>query len=209
MKGKNFTSAGREDNVYTPYSMTRQLFNNVYFDREKTVLEPACGEKLAIVKVLREEFNKNFINYFDKNIPEYSSLDFLKIRKDQIIPLDYIITNPPYSQLDEFIIKAKEIAKEKFAFLCKITHLGGFSRFQSEIFKDKTYPLTNIFMFTRQANLKFTSEYPDLREDSKYPAGMYYYIWLIWEKHKEGYYDFPKFSWINNQEYILNSKDFN
>jgi hypothetical protein len=47
MKGKNFSSAGREDNVYTPYSMTRQLFNNVYFDREKTVLEPACGEKLA------------------------------------------------------------------------------------------------------------------------------------------------------------------
>ena len=154
--------------------------------------------------------------------------------------MSFIITNPPYSQLDKFIVKAKEVAIDKFAFLCKLTHLGGVERFNSEIFKDEYYPLTKIYLFTRQANIRFFNkneeiknldilklgkekyakkydffkkqiDYPYLREDGKYPAGMYYYVWLLWENMNMGFdiikSDPPTFHWINNQKYILSSKD--
>jgi hypothetical protein len=204
--GKDFTSARKEDNVYTPYSMTNQFLEVEKFDYNKIFLEPACG-KNAIVKVLSDKINITNLFYFDIN----NNCDFL----DHKAEVDYIITNPPYSKLDQFIVKAKQVATEKFAFLCKITHLGGVERFNSGIYSDPCYPLTKIYMFTRQANLNFNTKwnpnYTELRDDGKYPAGMYYFCWLVWEKLKfESDFlgtDAPTFHWINNQEYILKNKD--
>ncbi len=226
--GKDFTSTRGDDNVFTPYSMTEQLLENEKFDYNKTVLEPACGE-MAIVKILEKRFTA-FKQCYD-----------LKFQKDFLLQDDnnqfnYIITNPPYSVLDKFIIKAKTIATEKFAFLCKLTHLGGVERFTTGIFKDENYPLTKIYLFTRQSNLRFFDknkelkiledkfdghnendnkiirqieilkkqiDYPYLREDGCYPAGMYYYCWLIWEKRPIIRFCDPCLKWIDNNKYIL------
>jgi hypothetical protein len=236
-KGKDFTSASKDDNVYTPYSMTRQLLEVENFDYNHSVLEPCSGSG-AIVKVLKENF-KGKIIYSDINLPDKVGLDFLE---DEYEEFAYVISNPPYSKIDAFIAKTKKIAYNKFAFLCKVTHLGGVSRYLNNTFLDKDYPLTKIYMFTRQSNLRFNDKekklkelykrlnydnvsalsiekkintiktefhYPCLREDGKYPAGMYYYVWLVWEnlKYRDPYSKYgiqaPLFQWINNDDFIL------
>lgn len=252
MIGKNFTSASKDDNVYTPFSMTEQLLENEEFDYNKSVLEPCCGKGHISLKLDKCFTNKN-VSAFD--IKEHVLNDFLieNRQKTHIQQYNYIITNPPYSKLDKFIVKAKEIATDKFAFLCKLTHLGGVQRFTSGIFQDESCPLTKIYLFTRQANLRFFDRelelsalnkrlnqeinkseinrtminhiekeiektekkihYPEIRSDGKYPAGMYYYCWLIWEnmnnKYKgiNNFFKSPEFHWIDNNKYILSKKD--
>lgn len=210
--GKDFTSAKGDDNVFTPYSMTEQFLELENFHRHWQILEPACGEMEAIINILDK--NK-FFNLTWYDIQESENLDF--IYEDQ--KYDAIITNPPYSQLNKFIAKAKQIAKIKFAFLCKITHLGSVKRFNEKIFFDPEYPLTKIYMFVRQANLRFNTkynpEYKELREDGKYPAGMYYYCWLVWEKQENIWvqndinngFNNIQFDWIDNNQYILQAGD--
>jgi len=210
--GKDFTSTRGDDNVFTPYSMTEQLLENEKFDNTKKTLEPSCGKKLAIVKILKKnEFND--VMFGDINL-EQCNQDFLTAKFSVYQKIDYIITNPPYSKLDDFIIKSKKVATEKFAFLCKLTHLGGVERFTTGIFKDENYPLTKIYLFTRQANLRFTNDeqekkgymkYRELREDKCYPAGMYYYNWMIFEKNNGQIKldEIPQLKWINNNKYIL------
>jgi len=214
-KGKDFTSASKEDNVYTPYSMVAQLLLNEKFDYNKRFLEPCCGKNIhPVVDVLTKQKSNIDIDYFDINFvgEKCKKIDFLKTK--MFGNIDYIITNPPYSKLDKFITNAKEVAKEKFAFLCKLTHLGGVNRFRVETFTDENYPLTKIYLFTRQANIKFTNDeqerrgympYIKLRKDGKYPAGMYYFVWLIFEKNNTNKHllDGPIFNWINNDDYIL------
>lgn len=205
----------KSDSYQTPYSMTDQLLENEKFDYNKTVLEPACGQG-AIQRFLKLKFTNEVYgsDVISKN-------DFLQ-RDGKYGKYDYIITNPPYKILNEFIVKAKQIAIYKFAFLCKLTHLGGVDRFNSGIFRDEHYPLTKIYLFTRQANIRFTNieqeargylPYRELRADGKYPAGMYYYCWLIWENIEKKYREselfgnYPVLRWIDNNRYILKRGD--
>jgi hypothetical protein len=240
MKGKDFFSRKRkDDNVYTPYSMAEQLLENEKFDYNRSVLEPASGV-LAIFNVLSDKgflpIHGDIKNGFDflkkENITAYENK-----------PFDYIITNPPYSLWDEFIQKAKEIAIEKFAFLGRLEFLTGISRYNNKIYSDPNYPLTKVYIFVRKVNLSFFNKeketqnyfdsvkpncgydgnklkeierrinYPELREDGKYPAGMYHYAWFIFESKyyfERNFLQQPKYpiiKWINNQKYILHKED--
>lgn len=210
--GKDFFSRkAKSDFFETPYSMTEQLLENEKFDYDKDVLEPACGNG-AIINVLSNNFKD--IGYIDKYIKRKSVInqDFIV---DEMPKYNYIITNPPFSLWDEFIQKAKHIATEKFAFLGRLEFLTGIKRFNENMYDDPKYPLTKIYLFTRKVNLSYTEDYPKLRKDSKYPAGMYHYAWFIFEKNdissfnSVGFYigRYPQIKWVNNQKYILHKKD--
>lgn len=243
-KGKDFTSAKGDDNVYTPYSFTKQLLEVEIFNYNKTILEPACG-KGAISNILEKYFGVKHTFYDMFTLGDFQQRNFLT---EENRKFTYIITNPPYSKLDEFISKAKQVATDKFAFLCKLTHLGGVDRFNKGMFMDENYPLTKIYLFTRQSNLRFFNkkeetkkilklmnncvgssqmiklekklnqinkqiDYPELRGDGKYPAGMYYYVWLVFE-NMNNIEPFAKYGiqapilrWIDNNKYILRKKD--
>jgi hypothetical protein len=196
MKGKAFGHrSSKHDNFYTPFSMTEQLLKNEKFDYSKKILEPAMGHG-AILKILR----KYTLNTYGNDISTGKS--FFKEENK----FDYIITNPPFSLWDEFIKKAKTIATEKFAFLGRLEFLTGLKRFNENIYSDPEYSLTKIYLFVRKVNLSFSEEYSCLREDGKYPAGMYHYAWFIFEKCKG--YEFiknniPIMKMINNNPYIL------
>jgi hypothetical protein len=218
MNGKAFGHrSSKHDNFYTPFSMTEQLLENEDFDYTKSILEPSSGNG-AIVKTLRKYFKD--ISYSDLNLEEKLDngihsfgCDFLTDWESRLY--DCIITNPPYSLWDEFVKKAKEISKIKFAFLGRLEFLTGISRYENKLYFDEYYPLTRIHIFVRKANLSFTDAdktkikeheiyYPKLREDGKYPAGMYHYAWFIFEKASNGEEIFPPIiKMINNQEYIL------
>ena len=181
-KGKNFstnnTGKRRESDFYeTPYSLTRLLL-----DREGmngSICEPAYGNG-AIVKVLKEwGYDCHF-----------SPSDFLK----QTTKYDIIITNPPYSLSQKFILKAKELSRKKIVFLLPLSYLHGKKRFD-EIWSDKNFPLARIYIFTRYPLLG-----EPLREDGKHNTGMMVYAWFVWEKEWKGE---PVIRWLDNNEYVL------
>jgi hypothetical protein len=245
--GKDFFSRKSDDNIYTPFSMTTQLLENEYFDFEKDIYDPANGNG-AISDVLLN-FTKHV---YTSDISE--GINFLTLDTNK--KMDYIITNPPYSLWDEFIIQAKKVTNIKFVFLGRIEFLTGLKRFETDLYGSNGFYLTRVYPFVRKARLRFfdkkneitliedqikkikhgmtndsvyketrllkrldsvkkMTDYPCLREDGKYPAGMYHFCWFIFEnknylsKNPEvkipGY---PEIRMINNNEYILRSNDF-
>jgi hypothetical protein len=196
--GKNFSlnnvSKKRKENDFyeTPFSMTEQLLKAHYFGSFNSVLEPACGNG-AIVKVLQTFFNE--VHCYD--ITE--GIDFF----DEKQRYDYIITNPPYSSSFNWIKKCKEVATKKFALLLPLSYLHGKKR-HDEIWMDKTYPLTNVYVFTRYPMLG-----DKLRDDGKYRTGMQVYAWYIWDK-LQGTTNKRKsitvVDWIDNNAYVDNTK---
>jgi len=190
-KGKNFSANNvsgkrkKSDFYETPYSITRHLLNVEDFDYNLTICEPACGDG-AIVKVLKEKTNNVIAYDIEKN--------FLSETKQY----DYIITNPPFSIAYEFIVKAKQVAKKKFAFLLPLSYLHGKKRYD-DIYSDKDYPLKKVYVFTRYPMLG-----EKLREDGKYNTGMMVYAWFIFDKEYKG----PSMlNWIDNNSDVLSKKD--
>lgn len=94
----------------TPPWLTRAQLREVLAPRLKAlgmwpprVYEPACGESLAIVKVLQEEWPEAIIEYSDI-ITLHGGVDFLTASPEPIF--DLIITNPPYTFAREFAERA-------------------------------------------------------------------------------------------------------
>ncbi len=189
MKGKNFSGNNlgqrkASDFYETPYSITAQLLNTEKFNILKTVLEPAKGNG-AITRVL-DKFCFSKVTSYDVS----DGTDFLKEKKKY----DYIITNPPFSLAYEFILKAKEVARLKFAFLLPLAYLHGKSRFDN-IYNIHDYCLKTVHVFTRYPMLG-----EKLRKDGKYNTGMMVYAWYVWDRL---YIGKPEINWLDNDEYII------
>ena len=192
-KGKNFSANNatgkrkKSDFYETPYTLTRKFLDVEDFDKDKSICEPACGGG-AITKVLKEYWNDDLITAYDKEtnfLWDYNNYN-------------YIITNPPYSLAFEFIQRAKQLAKLKFALLLPLYYLHGKKRYD-EIFSDRSYGLEKIYVFTRSPMLGET-----LREDGKHNTGMMPYSWYVWTN---GYSGQPILDWIDNNGDILTKKD--
>ena len=192
-KGKNFSANNatgkrkKSDFYETPYSLTRKFLDAEEFDKSLTVCEPACGAG-AISNILKERWENSLVSAYDEET------NFLSETGNY----DYIVTNPPFSLAQEFILKAKTVANYKFALLLPLSYLHGKKRFD-EIYSDKEYPLKKVHVFTRYPMLG-----DKLREDGKYTTGMMVYAWFVWEN---GYSGLPIIDWIDNNEDVLSKKD--
>lgn len=182
LKGKAYGHRSSKSDFYeTPYSITEQLVEKRYSGKlykDKIVLEPASGNG-AIVKILRKYFYH--VESYDKET------NFLK--EEGVYP--YIITNPPYSLADEFVMRAKEVYTDKFSFLLRTNFLSGYKRYRAGIFKGLQF----VDIFTRMPDLR-----APIREDGKYPTAMNVYAWMTWQI---GYKGKPQIDWIDNQKYVL------
>lgn len=168
-------TAVREENDYyatDPKAMELLLkyetFNN-------NVWECACGEG-NLSKVLKANgynvFSSDLIDrgYQDKII-DFLETD-LQFKGD-------IITNPPFKYTNEFILKSLDSieAGQKVAMFLKINHLPGKKRFK-EIYSK--YPPMRVYVFTgRIACSKNNTK-------EGYKNGAMDYVWMIWEKGKQG-----------------------
>ena len=185
-------SNGKKSDFYeTPYSLTRKFLDAESFDKSLSVCEPACGDG-AISKILNERWDKELITSYD--IRDKDKSNFLWDYDNY----NYIITNPPYSLAFEFILKAKQLSKLKFAFLLPLYYLHGKKRYD-EIFSDRSYGLEKIYVFTRSPMLGET-----LREDGKHNTGMMPYAWYVWTN---GYGGQPTLDWLDNNDDILTKKE--
>jgi len=189
MTGKNYSCNNKAENrskndlYQTPYSMTRLLLHNEYFDYNKSILEPCCGHN-AIVDILKEKWNENLITYYD------IEKDFFTETKQY----EYSILNPPYKLAYEFILKCKSVCK-KFAMLLPLNYLHGKKRYDN-IYCDTDYPLKKVYVFTRYPLL--TCE--DVRQDGKYKTGMMVYAWFIFEK---GFENEATIKWLDNNNDVI------
>lgn len=193
MKGKCYSKVNRgqrlkRDKYQTPYTMTQSLFDVEIFDDKTTMLEPACGD-CAIVKIIKENYFGD-IEYYD--IADGN--DFLIEEKKY----HYIITNPPYSLANEFIMKAKKIAEIKFCMLLPLNYLQGQKRYEYIYNKVDNFFLTKIYIFTRMPMLS-----NKIRKDGKYQTGMQAYAWYIWEKRNYESNSTPLIYWIDSKDHIV------
>ena len=185
---KNATGKRKKSDFYeTPYTLTRKFLDVEYFEKSGTVCEPACGGG-AITKVLNEYWENDKITAYDKETNFLWDFD----------EYNYIITNPPFSLAFEFIQKAKQLAKSKFALLLPLSYLHGKKRYD-EIYSDKNYGLEKVYVFTRYPMLG-----EELRDDGKYNTGMMVYAWYVWTN---GYSGQPTIDWLDNNEDVLSKKD--
>lgn len=191
MTGKCFSGVNRgqrkkSDFYQTPYSMTEQLLDREDFKGK--LLEPSCGDG-AIVSILEKHGFE--VDSFDiKN-----GLDFLNYKGK----VNSVITNPPFSLAKEFILKAKEVATDKIALLLPLSYLHGKER-HDLIYSDRVFPLARVYVFTRYPMLSDER----LREDGKYKTGMMVYAWFVWDRN---HISSPNIEWIDNQSYIISSRD--
>jgi hypothetical protein len=175
-----------KDFYETPYSMTQQLLDAEPFGTYMLpVLEPAAGAG-AIVRVLE----RNGLSVVSNDLHADGGKDFLLWPDSSAVA---IITNPPYGLSIDFILKAKRVCLDKFAFLLPTDYLHGLDRFE-RVWQETEFPLARMLTFVRRPMLG-----EPLREDGTYGTGMQTYAWFVWDHAHKGA---PEIGWINNQEFV-------
>lgn len=149
----------------TPVWATEALL--AYESFEGTVWECACGDG-AMAQVLIDAGLPVYLSdLYDRGFGA-TGVDFLKTTQT----IDNVITNPPFSLAEDFILHALAVAEKKVAIFSRLALLESARRYRN-VFKDK--PPARILVFTERVTL--------------YPSGLITagtstiaYCWLIWDK---------------------------
>lgn len=170
----------RGDNDYyaTPSVAVFELLRLEKFN--KKVWECACGEG-HISKILSQNgYDVKSSDLIDRGFGEV--FDFLKAEKTDCD----IITNPPFSKSNDFLIKAMDIIPEngKCAMLLRIQFLEGVSR--QKIFTK--YPPKTIYVAARNIRCAKNGDFANATGNACT------YCWFVWQK---GFYGDPIVKWFN------------
>ena len=138
--------------------------------------DPACGE-LHLVEGLMDSFA--WVQYSDVEDwgrqPPLRDFTFQTraslLERGAVVP-DWIITNPPFNLLEEFILKALEIAKVGVAMFVRINALPGQGRY-NRIYRDT--PPTVVGVFAERIALIEGAWDPEASTATDY-------IWLVFIK---------------------------
>ena len=171
--GKNYANRKpKKDRPYsdyypTPKSLTWKLLETGEFpNHNESFWEPACGKGA----ISTELWNSGIRDLVATDINMGESYDFLK--EPNIKVIDNIITNPPFSLFDEFVIKAKQVAKKKVAMIAKVNFFGATGRAKKGVWDH----LSHVYLFDRQVDYR-TPE----REDGLLHVGNLVTGWFIWD----------------------------
>jgi hypothetical protein len=176
------TSAGRPENDFypTPPEATLALLSKEKFSG--SVWEPACGDG-AISKVMETEgYTVKSSDLIDRGYG-VAPHDFLA----SDWTADNIVTNPPFTLAQEFVLKSLEATKHKpggkVVMLCKLVFLEGQKR---KSFFEST-PLARVHVFSKR--VQFYRE----GHQGKLGTSMMAFAWFVWEHGHEGP---PTISWL-------------
>lgn len=90
--------SGGNDKIYTPKGLAQQIVD--YFDPKGAVLEP-CRGMGAFYNSLRLK---------DGVIVDFCEIDEGKDFYEYNLKVDWVITNPPFSQFRKFLVKSMEVS---------------------------------------------------------------------------------------------------
>jgi len=150
------------------------------FENVKMIWENCCGQG-HLSKVLLEYFNKGQLlcvtDLIDRGYG-VGGIDFLN--SDFNPNADLIITNPPFSLVNDFIVKGLEKTNRYLVYLCKIQMLETVAR--KKILENS--PLKYIYVHSkRQATWKDGME---LDPQGKKWATTMRLAWFVWDKEYKG-----------------------
>lgn len=128
------------DNYPTPIALGIELANLGILNKRKLILEPAAGEG-QLTRTLEKEGHK--VCSFDLH---KDGFDFLLY---QDMPFPQIVTNPPFSLFDDFVIKAKELSPF-VVMIGKTNFFGAQSRYKKGVWKH----LKHVYIFSRQIDYR-------------------------------------------------------
>jgi hypothetical protein len=167
----------------TPGVLVDKLLELNEFHRDFNVYEPAAGDG-AITKRLKQ----HGFYVIDDDI-RTTGKDFLKTT----FTCTYIITNPPFSLFDDFVLSAKWRCN-KFAFICKTNFLGAYNRYNKGIWDN----LKIFAVFNRQVDYR-----TEQREDGMFLTGNLVTGWGIWDMFYEGE---PILKILDVNDYVIRRK---
>ncbi len=102
---KHRTRTSTRDKFYTPEKLTKEMLKFVPFKDNDFVLDPAYGKGI---------FYKNFPDFVRK---DFCEIDFNSDFFDYYNRVDWCVTNPPYSMIENWLKHSCEISKKGFAYL--------------------------------------------------------------------------------------------
>lgn len=165
------TSKDGHDDFPTPPWATRALLHYVLptGDVKGTVWEPAAGREY-MSRTLREKFpqvvSSDIIKYHQRALV----LDFLVSPLGKNIPIDWVITNPPYKLAELFFHQARRIAHKGVALLVRLNWLQNGGRYE-RIFKP--HPPAVV--------AQFAGRIPAAQGRVIHgPAGYFQHCWVVW-----------------------------
>lgn len=200
MKGKAYANRKKEsdrpqgDFYETPSALVIELLESGLFPqtpwypgkpKDLKIFDPCCG-KYAIGNVLRR--------YGYENITEKDLMygyDFLKDESDK--QYDCIIMNPPFKLFDEFVKKAKKIAKYVFC-IGKMNYFGAHSRNVEGLWNG----LRLVLPFDRM----IAYDQPE-DEEGKVGVGMMVTAFFFWDRD---FKELPVIKVLDVQKYIRSKK---
>lgn len=190
LAGGNSTTEKAENDFYATDPQTVKDFLNIassIFENLDCIWENSCGNG-NISDVLKEYFGEDKVwstdlvdrgyNYH-KNTSNPVTLDFLS---DKLLnpKADLIITNPPFSLVNDFIKIGLEKTNRYLVYLCKIQMLETVAR--KEILENS--PLKYVFVHSkRQATWKNGEP---LDPQGKKWATTMCLAWFVWDKEYQG-----------------------
>jgi hypothetical protein len=133
------------------------------------VLEPAAGMG-AISEELHHRFLFDVVNSRDiVNGEDYTD-------PEQGKEFTQVITNPPFSLWDDFVLKAKTHCK-KFAFIGRVNYFASVGRYEKLLFKN----LKSVHVFNRMVDYR-----TPYRTDGLFHVGGLVTGWFLWDMEYEG-----------------------
>jgi hypothetical protein len=181
------------DDFPTPPWATRALVEHVlrrHVDTRQSVWEPACGRGL-MSETLREYFPRliasdihAYPDFLGSTLPFVE--DFLDPRPPAppVMPLDWIITNPPFRLALDFALRAFEIATEGVALLVRTSWLEGAERYE-RLFKP--HPPSIYAQFCERVPMVKGRWDPNASTATSY-------AWVVWLNREEP--PRTRFAWI-------------
>ena len=182
LAGGNSTTEKADNDFYATNPQTVKDFLKVAgkeFECVKTIWENCCGEG-HLAEVVKEYFKENLICTTDLIDRGYGVGDIDFLNSDFNPNADLIITNPPFSLVNDFIVKGLEKTNRYLVYLCKIQMLETVGR--KEILESS--PLKHIYVHSkRQATWKDGKE---LDPQGKKWATTMCLAWFVWDKEYKG-----------------------
>lgn len=136
------------DYYTTDPTAVQQFLDVAQIDKAANVWEPACGCGNISEVLIDNGYNVLSTDLHNRGYGN-SGIDFLLFEPHIQFDIDVIITNPPYSLANEFILKAMDILQPHGAYyaLMNISYLSGQNRFKA--IYDKGY-LQAVYIYSHR-----------------------------------------------------------
>ncbi len=156
----------------------------------KRVWECACGAGHLSNRLGEKGHTVISSDIVDRGYKAFTTFqNFLKAKESPFMFSFDIVTNPPYKNAKEFVLKALELLRNgcKCCMFLKLTFLEGKARFE-EIFK-KTPP-KSVYVFSERIQCAKNGDFESLKASGGSAVA---YAWFVWVK---GYKGKTSISWI-------------